>query len=274
MEEINTINQKLETQITNLKTQTLLKEEEDPLSAIITINAGAGGTESCDWALMLQRMYFMYCEAKGFTVSIFDELAGEETGIKNISFEVRGDYAYGLLKGEAGVHRLIRISPFDSNARRHTSFASVDVTPIVDDTIVIDINPSDIRIDTYRSTGAGGQHINTTDSAVRITHFPTGIVVQCQNERSQHQNKDQAFKLLRSKLYEREIQERLSKKKALDALKTQIGWSSQIRTYTLHPYKLVKDHRTSCESSNPEAVLNGKLDDFIDSYLNFIHSID
>ena len=216
----------------------------------------------------------MYCEAKGFKVSIFDSLAGEETGIKNVSFEVRGDYAYGLLKGERGVHRLIRISPFDSNARRHTSFASVDVSPIVDDTIVIDINPSDIRIDTYRSTGAGGQHINTTDSAVRITHFPTGIVVQCQNERSQHQNKDQAFKLLKSKLYEREIQERLNKKKASDALKAQIGWSSQIRTYTLHPYKLVKDHRTSHESSNPEAVLDGKLDDFIDSYLNFIHSDD
>ena len=221
---------------------------------------------------MLQRMYFMYCESKGFDVSIFDSLPGEETGIKNVSFEVRGDYAYGLLKGESGVHRLIRISPFDSNARRHTSFASVYVSPIVDDNIVIEINPSDIRIDTYRSTGAGGQHINTTDSAVRITHFPTGIVVQCQNERSQHQNKDQAFKLLRSKLYERELQQRLDKKKADDAQKSQIGWSAQIRTYTLHPYKLVKDHRTSFESSNPDLILNGRLDDFIDSYLNFLHS--
>ena len=240
------------------------------MSAILTINAGAGGTESCDWGEMLKRMYLMYCESKNFKTSILDELPGEEAGIKNVTISIEGEFAYGLLKSEIGVHRLIRISPFDSNARRHTSFASVSVSPLIDDTIVININPADLRIDTFRSNGAGGQHVNKTDSAIRITNIPTGIVVQCQNQRSQFQNKDQALKMLKSRLYEKELEERNSKKQELEDLKSEIGWGSQIRTYTLHPYKMVKDHRTGFESSNPDAVLDGKLDNFIDEYLTLI----
>ncbi len=250
-----------------VEAQSLLSGEMDNNAAIVSINAGAGGTESCDWAQMLLRMYLRYAERKGWKTEMYDVLAGDTAGIRNATFEVQGDFAFGLLKCESGVHRLVRISPYDSNARRHTSFASVFVTPVVDDSIVIDINPADLRVDTFRSSGAGGQHVNKTDSAVRITHIPTGVVVACQTQRSQHQNRDQAMKLLRSALYEREMAERRKAQDALEASKSDISWGHQIRSYVLHPYQLVKDHRTEFETHSPSEVLDGDLDSFVNSYL-------
>jgi peptide chain release factor 2 len=250
-----------------LEIQSLLGGELDRSSAVVTINAGAGGTESCDWASMLFRMYLRYAERKGWQTEIYDLLDGEEAGIKNVTFEVSGEFAFGLLKAESGVHRLVRISPFDSNARRHTSFVSIFVTAIIDDDIEIEVNPADIKVDTYRASGAGGQHVNKTDSAVRMQHIPTGIIVQCQTQRSQHQNRDQCLKLLKSKLYEMELAARQKKQQAVESEKSDIGWGSQIRSYVLHPYKLVKDHRTDYESHSPDDVLDGDLDSFIKEWL-------
>ena len=236
-------------------------------AAILTINAGAGGTESCDWASILFRMYLRYAERKGWQADVHDLLPGEEAGIKNATIEITGEFAYGLLKAENGVHRLVRISPFDSNARRHTSFASVFVTPVVDDTIEIEINPADLKVDTYRASGAGGQHVNKTDSAVRITHMPTGLVAASQTQRSQIQNRENAMKLLRSALYERELEKRRAAAQALENTKTDISFGHQIRSYVLHPYKLIKDHRTDYESHSPDDVLDGGLDEFINEFL-------
>lgn len=249
--------------------QALLAEETDPNNAIVSINAGAGGTESCDWASMLFRMLTRWAEAHGFKTSIMDHQDGDSAGLKSVTFMVNGDFAYGNLKSESGIHRLVRISPFDSNARRHTSFASVFVSPEIDDSIEIDIQDKDIRIDVYRSGGAGGQSVNTTDSAVRITHHPSGIVVTCQNERSQLQNKEQAFKVLRSRLYEKAMEEKRLEAEQTQADKKEIGWGSQIRSYVLHPYKMVKDHRTNFESGNAEKVLDGDLDGFMKSFLEW-----
>lgn len=247
----------------------LLSEETDPNNAIISINAGAGGTESCDWANMLYRMMIKWSESKGFKLNSLDIQPGDSAGIKSTTFLVEGNYAYGNLKSESGVHRLVRISPFDSGGRRHTSFASIFVSPEIDDNIEIDIQEKDLRIDVYRSGGAGGQSVNTTDSAVRITHNPTGIVVTCQNERSQLQNKQQAMKVLRSRLFDLEMEKRKAESDAAEAEKKEIGWGAQIRSYVLHPYKLVKDHRTNCESSAPDKVLDGDIDGFIDSFLRW-----
>ncbi len=245
----------------------LLSGEFDSNNAIISINAGAGGTESCDWASMLYRMLIKWAEKKKFKLKLMDELSGETAGIKSVTFLVEGNYAYGLLKSETGVHRLVRISPFDSNARRHTSFASVFVSAEIDDKIEIEILDKDLRIDVYRSGGAGGQSVNTTDSAVRITHNPSGIVVACQVERSQLQNRQLAMKILRSKLHEKAMEEKRSKQNEIEAGKSDIGWGHQIRSYVLHPYKLVKDHRTNFEVSTAERVLDGDLDEFISHYL-------
>ena len=250
--------------------QSLLSEETDPNNAIISINAGAGGTESCDWASMLFRMLTRWSEQHGYKYTIMDHQDGDSAGLKSVTMMVNGDYAYGNLKSETGIHRLVRISPFDSNARRHTSFASVYVSPEVDDNIEIDIQDKDIRIDVYRSGGAGGQSVNTTDSAVRITHHPSGIVVTCQNERSQLQNKEQAFKVLRSRLYEKAMEEKRAEAAETEANKKEIGWGSQIRSYVLHPYKMVKDHRTNFESGNAEKVLDGDLDGFMKAYLQWL----
>ncbi|MEY4630650.1 MAG: hypothetical protein RIQ81_770 [Pseudomonadota bacterium] len=257
----------LKKDLATVEAQSLLSGELDTNAAIVAINAGAGGTESCDWAQMLLRMYLRYAERKGWKTEMYDMLAGDTAGIRNATFEVQGDFAFGMLKCESGVHRLVRISPYDSNARRHTSFASVFVSPVVDDSIVIDINPADLRVDTFRSSGAGGQHVNKTDSAVRITHIPTGVVVACQTQRSQHQNRDQAMKLLRSALYEREMAERRKAQEAQEAAKSDISWGHQIRSYVLHPYQLVKDHRTDFETHTPSEVLDGDLDPFINSFL-------
>jgi len=245
----------------------MLDSEQDPMNAILSIHAGAGGTEAQDWAEMLLRMYLRWAERKGFEATIIDYLPGDEAGIKSVTWTLHGDYAYGYAKAEIGIHRLVRISPFDSGARRHTSFASVFVYPEVDDRIVIEIDEKDLRIDTYRSTGAGGQHVNKTDSAVRLTHLPTGIVVQCQNERSQHKNKAMAMKYLRSRLYEMKLQEQNEKLREINKTKKDIAWGSQIRSYVLHPYKMVKDHRTSLETGNVNRVLDGDIDDFIEAYL-------
>lgn len=245
----------------------MLGSEQDSMNAIMTIHAGAGGTEAQDWAEMLLRMYLRWSERKGFSTTIIDYQPGDEAGVKSVSLTIEGEYAYGYAKAEIGIHRLVRISPFDSGARRHTSFASVFVYPEVDDEINIEIGDNDLRIDTYRSTGAGGQHVNKTDSAVRITHLPTGIVVQCQNERSQHKNKAMAMKFLKSRLYEIEIQEQRKKIDELNKTKKDIAWGSQIRSYILHPYKLVKDHRTNLEVGNANRVLDGDIDDFIEAYL-------
>ncbi len=249
--------------------QSLLSEETDPNNAILSINAGAGGTESCDWASMLFRMLTRWAEQHSFKVTIMDHQDGDSAGLKSVTFMVSGDFAYGQLKSETGIHRLVRISPFDSNARRHTSFASVFVSPEIDDNIEIEINDKDIRIDVYRSGGAGGQSVNTTDSAVRITHHPSGIVVTCQNERSQLQNKETAFKVLRSRLYEKALEEKRAEAAETEANKKEIGWGSQIRSYVLHPYKMVKDHRTNFESGNAEKVLDGDLDGFMKSFLQW-----
>ena len=253
--------------IEDVELKTILGRDEDTQNAILTIHPGAGGTESQDWVQMLYRMYGRWAEKKGFKISIIDFQAGDEAGIKDVTFEIKGDYAYGLSKAEFGVHRMVRISPFDSNSRRHTSFASVYVYPAVDDTIEIEINPTDLRIDTYRASGAGGQHVNKTDSAVRITHIPTGIVVQCQNERSQHKNKNQAMKLLKSRLFQLEIDKEKEKNKNLEDKKKEIAWGSQIRSYIFHPYNLVKDHRTKEETANIQSVMDGDIDIFIRSYL-------
>ncbi len=247
----------------------LLSDEVDPNNAIISINAGAGGTESCDWAEMLLRMVTRWAEAKRFKLNMLDSQEGDSAGIKSATITVSGPFAYGLLKSETGIHRLVRISPFDSNARRHTSFASIYVSPEIDDAITIEIAEKDLRIDVYRSGGAGGQSVNTTDSAVRMTHLPTGIVVTCQNERSQMQNRAQAMKVLRSRLYELELKKRQEEAEISNAAKKEIGWGAQIRSYVLHPYKLVKDHRTGHEMGSAERVLDGDLDGFIDAYLRW-----
>lgn len=247
--------------------QTLLSGEYDANSAILTIHPGAGGTESQDWAEMLMRMYLRWAEEHKYRVEITDYQAGDEAGVKSVTFLVEGDYSYGYLSAEIGVHRLVRISPFDAGARRHTSFASVFVTPEVEDDVEIDVDEKDLRIDTYRSSGAGGQHVNVTDSAVRITHLPTGIVVQCQNERSQHRNKDTAMKILRSKLFEQEMEKRREELQEVENTKAEIGWGSQIRSYVLHPYRMVKDHRTLMEKGNVDPVLDGDLDEFILAFL-------
>ena len=245
----------------------MLASEQDPMNAIVSIHAGAGGTEAQDWAEMLLRMYLRWAEQKGFATNIIDCLPGDEAGIKSVSFTLEGEYAYGFAKAEIGIHRLVRISPFDASARRHTSFASVYVYPEVEDEIKIENKDDDLRIDTFRSGGKGGQHVNKTDSAVRITHLPTNIVVQCQNERSQHKNKAMAMKFLKSRLYERELQQKNEKLDEENKLKKEIAWGSQIRSYVLHPYKMVKDHRTNVENSNTTKVLDGDIDDFIQAYL-------
>jgi peptide chain release factor 2 len=257
----------LERGLEDLEFRKMLGGEMDSKNAILTIHSGAGGTESQDWAEMLMRMYLRYCEVEGFKTEIMDQLDGEEAGVKSVTIEVVGEYAYGYLKAEAGVHRLVRISPFDSNKRRHTSFASVFVLPEIDDSIEIDINPVDLKIDTYRASGAGGQHVNKTDSAIRITHLPTNTVVQCQNERSQHKNKANAMKILTARLYKlKEEEQRKSLQKYEDS-KRDIAWGSQIRSYVFHPYNMVKDHRTGYESSNTQAVMDGYISPFIKEYL-------
>lgn len=251
--------------------RTLLSGPEDVSEAILEIHPGAGGTESQDWAEMLLRMYRRFAERKGFKVEILDLLVGDEAGIKSVTLHIHGPYAYGQLKGEKGTHRLIRISPFDSSGRRHTSFASVDVYPDAGQDIEIDIRDEDVRIDIFRSSGPGGQSVNTTDSAVRITHVPTGLVAQCQNEKSQHKNKEAAFKVLKARLYELELQKIESARQAEYAAKGAIAFGSQIRTYTLQPYRLVKDHRTGTESGSVDAILDGSIDAFIHNYLLFLH---
>ncbi|MBX9767718.1 MAG: peptide chain release factor 2 [Bdellovibrionales bacterium] len=247
----------------------MLSGELDANSTFISINSGAGGTEACDWADMLMRMYVRYAEQQGFKTEVLEISEGEGGGIKSATLNIQGDFAYGFLKAESGVHRLVRISPFDSNARRHTSFASVFAWPEVDDEIDIEIRTEDLKVDTYRSGGAGGQHVNKTDSAVRITHMPSGIVVQCQTQRSQHANRDKAMKMLKAALYEREIEARNQAKKEMNSVKKANEWGSQIRSYVLHPYQLVKDHRTLHETSQSQSVLDGDLQDFIVSYLKF-----
>ena len=245
----------------------MFTEPEDIQGAILSINSGAGGTESQDWAEMLLRMYLRWAERMDYKTQIVDILAGDEAGIKNVTITVDGDYAYGYLKAEEGIHRLIRISPFDASGRRHTSFASVSVIPQVEDDIDIEVKEDELKIDTYRSSGCGGQKVNKTDSAVRITHLPTGIVVQCQNERSQHKNREMAMKLLKARLYELELQKREDEKKKSYDQKKEIAWGSQIRTYVLHPYKQVKDHRTQVETSNADSVLDGEINEFIEKFL-------
>lgn len=257
----------LKSTIGEMEFRRMLGGPQDRNNAIVSINAGAGGTESQDWASICLRMFLRFCEKKGWSIEIVDEQYGEEAGIKSTTFVVQGEYAYGHLKAETGVHRLVRISPFDSNARRHTSFCSVHVTAEIDDAIEVDILEKDLRIDTYRASGAGGQHVNRTDSAVRITHLPTNIVVQCQNERSQHKNRDTAMKMLRAKLYELEMQKRDAERDAAHAEKSAINFGSQIRSYVLHPYQMVKDLRTSHETSQADDVLNGELQPFIEAWL-------
>lgn len=250
----------------------LLSAEFDANNAVITIHAGAGGTESCDWGEMLYRMYTRWAAKKGFSVEVLDYLEGDEAGIKSVTFQVNGENAYGYLKSEKGVHRLVRISPFNAAGKRQTSFASLDVMPELDDDITVDINEDDLKIDTYRSSGAGGQHVNKTESAIRITHIPTGVVVQCQNERSQHSNKDKAMKMLMSKLYLIKKQENLDKLSDIRGEVADNGWGSQIRSYVLQPYTMVKDHRTSEECGNAQAVLDGNIDQFINAYLKWINT--
>jgi peptide chain release factor 2 len=258
---------KLKDEVAQTELDALLSGEADGNDSYLQINAGAGGTESQDWAAMLQRMYVRWAAANSYKVEVLDEHPGEEAGIKSCTLQIKGHNAYGKLKTESGVHRLVRISPFDSNARRHTSFASVWAYPIVDDEIDIQIADSDLKVDTYRASGAGGQHINTTDSAVRLTHIPTGIIVACQAERSQHKNRATALKMLKARLYEVELQKKQEKIDAANAKKTDIGWGHQIRSYVLQPYQLVKDLRTGHTSTSPSAVLDGELDDFIQASL-------
>lgn len=257
----------LEQKLRDLELRSLLSGELDANNAYLSLHAGAGGTESCDWAAMLLRMYRRYAEIHGFEVSVMDLLPGEEAGIKSATILVSGPYAYGYLKGERGVHRLVRISPFDANKRRHTSFASVDVVAEVDEEIEVEINEKDLRIDTFRASGAGGQHVNVTDSAVRITHLPTGIVVQCQAERSQHSNRAKAMKMLRAKLYEYYLDQRRKQMERFYGEKGEIAWGRQIRSYVLQPYTMVKDHRTGVQVGDVQRVLDGELDEFIEAYL-------
>ncbi len=255
------------TAIQNLEVKATLTGEEDPLGAVMTIKPGAGGTESQDWAEMLMRMYIRWGERHGYRVRVAHLLPGEVAGIKSVTLIFEGDYAYGYLKAEVGVHRLVRISPFDANRRRHTSFAGVFVVPLVDDRIEIEIKPSDLEWETFRSSGPGGQHVNKNETAVRVRHIPTGIVVECQQERSQHRNREIALQILRSRLYELELQKRREKQKELEKQKKKIEWGNQIRSYVLYPYRLVKDLRTGYETTNVEAVLDGEIDDFIRAYL-------
>ena len=249
------------------ETKCFLSNESDSLDCYVEIHAGAGGTESQDWAEMLRRMYLKWSDIKGFKSELISEHKGDEAGIKSSTIKIEGDYVFGWLKSESGIHRLVRISPFDSGARRHTSFASVWMYPVVDENIDIEIIEKDLRIDTYRSSGAGGQHVNTTDSAVRITHLPTKIVVQCQNERSQHKNKETCMNMLKARLYDFEMKKKEKDSQNLESSKSEIGWGHQIRSYVLHPYRMVKDNRTNFESSNPDKVLDGEIDDFLESSL-------
>ncbi len=265
--DIETLVAELEREINAVELTMKLSGEHDFRDAILNIHPGAGGTESQDWADMLLRMYLRYCEKKGWSTEMLEYQGGEEAGIKSATVMVRGDYAYGYLKAESGVHRLVRISPFDAAKRRHTSFASVAVMPDIDDTIHVEINDKDLRVDTYRSSGAGGQHVNVTDSAIRITHLPSGIVVTCQNERSQHQNREAAMRLLRARLYALELEKRKEETAKLEGEKKEIGWGSQIRSYVLQPYQLVKDLRTQYEVGDPQRILDGDLDGFIHAYL-------
>ena len=253
-----------------IRIKTLLSGEYDKDNAILSLHAGAGGTESCDWASMLFRMYSRWADAKGFSLEVLDSLDGEEAGIKSITFQINGENAYGYLKSEKGVHRLVRISPFNAAGKRQTSFVSCDVMPDIEDDIDIEIKDDDIRIDTYHSSGAGGQHINKTSSAIRITHFPTGIVVQCQNERSQFQNKDKAMQMLKAKLYLLKQQENMEKAAGIRGEVTEIGWGNQIRSYVMQPYTMVKDHRTGVESGNVDSVMDGKIDLFMNGYLKWL----
>lgn len=259
--------EKAENDIEDLRLQTLLKGKYDALNAIMTLHSGAGGTEACDWTEMLYRMYICYAEKHGYKLTELDRVDGDEAGIKSVTFKVEGDNAYGYLKAEKGVHRLVRISPFDANSRRHTSFSSVEVMPEIDDTEEIVIRPEELKVDTYRSSGAGGQHVNKTESAIRITHLPTGIIVACQNERSQVQNREQAMKMLMSKLIEKRESERMEEAASIKGEMKKIEWGSQIRSYVFCPYTMVKDHRTGCETGNIDAVMNGELDPFIIDYL-------
>ena len=253
----------------NIRIKTLLSDEYDGYNAILKLNAGAGGTESCDWASMLYRMYTRWAEKKGFSIEVLDYLDGDEAGIKSVTFQVNGENAYGYLKSEKGVHRLVRISPFNAQGKRQTSFVSLDVMPDIEDDVDVEINDDDLRIDTYRSSGAGGQHINKTSSAIRITHIPTGIVVQCQNERSQFQNKDKAMQMLKAKLYMLKKEANAEKLSDIRGEITDIGWGNQIRSYVMQPYTMVKDHRTNAETGNVDAVLDGALDLFMNEYLKW-----
>lgn len=271
LEEAKTIKEKFLKEYDELKISTLLDGEYDKENAIVTLHAGEGGTEACDWVSMLFRMYTRWAEKRGFKVETLDYLEGDEAGIKSVTFSVEGMNAYGYLKSEKGVHRLVRVSPFDSSGRRHTSFASADVMPEIDDDIEIQVNPDDIRVDTYRASGAGGQHVNKTSSAIRITHFPTGVVVQCQNERSQHSNKDMAMKMLKSKLLELKIEEQMNKLAEIRGDVKINAWGSQIRSYVFMPYTLVKDVRTGEETGNIQSVMDGNIDPFINAYLSWIH---
>ena len=267
--EIQELLDEFETSFENIRMKTLLSGEYDRDDAIVTLHAGAGGTESCDWASMLYRMYTRWASSKGFEVEVLDYLDGEEAGIKSVTFQVHGENAYGYLKSEKGVHRLVRISPFNAAGKRQTSFVSCDVMPDIEEDLSVEIADEDIRIDTYRASGAGGQHINKTDSAIRITHIPTGVVVQCQNERSQHKNKDKAMQMLKAKLYMLKQQANAEKLSDIRGDVKDIGWGSQIRSYVLQPYTMVKDHRTGFESGNVNAVLDGGLDGFISAYLKW-----
>ena len=267
LEETQTRLREVTVSLADMELRQLLGGTDDRRDAIVTLHPGAGGTESQDWAEMLLRMYLRWGDRRGYKTEIMEYQPGEEAGLKRVTFTIAGEYAYGYLKCEAGIHRLVRISPFDANSRRHTSFASVFVYPEIDDTIDVEINESDLRIDTYRASGAGGQHVNKTDSAVRITHLPTNIVVACQNERSQHKNKAMAMRILRSRLYELEVKKQREMMDSYQKNKKDIAWGSQIRSYVLHPYRMVKDHRTNVEIGNADAVLDGDIDRFIQSYL-------
>ena len=267
--DINIQNKKLSTILDEFEIKMILNNQYDENDAILTIHSGAGGTEANDWAEMLYRMYCRWAEKKGYKYQVLDFIEGDKIGIKSVTFNIIGPYSYGYLKGETGIHRLVRLSPFDANNKRHTSFASVFVLPDVEEDVEIEIKDNDLKIETFRASGAGGQHVNKTDSAVRITHLPTSIVVTCQSERSQHQNKANALKILKAKLYEREMEKKREEKEKLESLKGDIAWGNQIRSYVLHPYRMVKDLRTKIEIGNADAVLDGEIDEFVDAYLLF-----